>query len=70
MSTHDSFTEPLRRIADITPEELERYLSAARRQRAEAFAAIFAALGRVLTRPFRRRPQVAEPAGHYATKVR
>ncbi len=55
MSMQQSFSDPLRRISDITPEELERHLREARRQRALAFASIFGQLGRAMTRPFGRR---------------
>jgi hypothetical protein len=54
MSMHEDFTQPLRRIADITPAELEVYLREARRQRALAFAQLLHAFGRGLRRPFRR----------------
>jgi hypothetical protein len=54
MSMHEDFTQPLRRIADITPAEIEAYLREARRQRALAFSHFFLALGRSLRRPLRR----------------
>ena len=54
MSMQQSFDEQLRRISDITPEELEAHLREARRQRAVAFASIFSQLGRLMARPFRR----------------
>ncbi len=54
MSMQKSFTAPLRSISDITPEELQAYLSQARRMRSQAFASIIFSIGRFVARPFRR----------------
>lgn len=61
MSMQQSFTEPLRSISDITPEELQGYLRAARRLRSQAFSSIVFTIGRFLARPFRRGERL--PAG-------
>lgn len=59
MSMQQSFDEQLRRVSDITPEELEYHLREARRQRAQAFASVFGQLGRLMARPFRRGREAA-----------
>lgn len=69
MSMQTSFTEPLRRVSDITPEDLDAYLREARRQRSLAFASIIMALGRAFARPFRRR-EASPGSGTLATKLR
>jgi hypothetical protein len=53
MSMHEDFIQPLRRVSNITPAELEAYLREARRQRALAFTQLLQAFGRALSRPFR-----------------
>jgi hypothetical protein len=55
MSMHEDFIQPLHRISDITPAEIEAYLREARRLRSLAFTQVFQVLGRALRRPFRGR---------------
>lgn len=54
MSMQQTFTEPLRSISDITPEELQGYLRTARELRSDAFTGILFAIGRLFARPFRK----------------
>lgn len=64
MSMQQSFDEQLRRISEITPEELEAHLREARRQRAMAFASIMSQLGRLMARPFRRQTAAGAAVDH------
>jgi len=66
MSMQQSFTEPLRSLSDITPEELQRYLREARRLRSQAFSDILHSLGRVFTRPFRKGERLPSGVAHSA----
>jgi hypothetical protein len=66
MSMQQSFTEPLRSISDITPEELQRYLREARRLRSQAFSDIVHTIGRLFARPFRKGERVPTGVAHSA----
>jgi len=62
MSNQQPFTEPLRRISEIKPEELDLYLREAQRLRSQAFASVILTLGRCFARPFRRRERALPEA--------
>lgn len=66
MSMQQSFTEPLRSISDITPEELQRHLREARRLRSQAFSSILQSLGRLFARPFRKGERLPAGTAHPA----
>lgn len=66
MSMQKSFSEPLRSISDITPEELQAYLRDARKMRAQAFASIVFAVGRLFAKPFRKGERLPSGIAHSA----
>lgn len=66
MSMHKSFSEPLRSISDITPEELQAYLRDAQKMRAQAFASIIFSIGRLFARPFRKGDRLPSGVAHSA----
>jgi len=56
MSTHQNHAAPVRRISDISPQDVAAHIREANRLRSVAVRAMLSTLGQALRRPFRREP--------------